>query len=768
MSLERVIADWMADEAVGGDPDEIADRVITTTGPLRPLPRWLAVLREPSMHAQTRVAVGMPMRQVALVAILMLVIAAIVIGVGAALIQRPSSSEEWPGYRGDAARNGAAIHGPIGNPVVAWQFKAGGGVASALAISHDLVLAPSDDGTLHALAIGDGGERWTFTAPGPIHGPFVHGDTVYVADGAGIVHALGIADGRPIWASTTPIKNPSDLTVTGNQLIAGTGDGDLVAIDLATGTESWRATVAPKPVAVHAPAAADGTVVTATDDGYLTAVDAGSRAIRWQVKPDVGDGSLGTPVISGGVAYIGMAPESRGGRLLAYELTSGAERWHVDANVYAPSIAGATGYTGSATGHVAAIDLATGTEQWATTFEGVVRAPAIAGDIAYLAADHERAVVALDRATGLELWRSPIDGSDPCCIAVANGRVLVGTSAGTVYAIGGDGAALTAKAPVTPPPATAATAPPPSAPPAVAPLETKLVWAVDNGTSDFVPWTLSRAPDGRLWAAEGIKDRFDIFEADGTFVESWGTSGTGDGELDLTRANGDPYGMVAFAPDGSFFVLDAGNRRIQHFSRDRHFLNAWGRFGSAPGQFTDPVGLVVEPGGRVDVLDNGRGVIETYDAHGNVAATIPAFPPEVGANEGANQVALGPNGHFYLSVTVPNEVVEIERDGKYVTKYGSAGPGAFTEQPGAMGWDAKGRLYVTQGPLRGDHPGVQVFAADGTYLGGFGPYGGGEAQLGFTTGIVVVADGIYVDDAGGLPGYGLSSKVRKFAPISFP
>ena len=174
---------------------------------------------------------------------------------------------------------------------------------------------------------------------------------------------------------------------------------------------------------------------------------------------------------------------------------------------------------------------------------------------------------------------------------------------------------------------------------------------------------MTMAPDGRLWAVEGGSDRFSIFTTDGEFVESWGRSGVGEGEFDLTRANGDPYGMIAFARDGSFYVLDAGNRRIQHFAGDRTFLRAWGTVGNGPGQFNDPVGLAVDSDGNVHVLDDVRRVIDTFDADGNLLRSIPAFPAEVAVATVANGLSIGPNGHFYVTAAGPSQVLELDLDG---------------------------------------------------------------------------------------------------------
>jgi eukaryotic-like serine/threonine-protein kinase len=770
MSLERLITDWMADEARGVPADQLVNQIITTTRRERPRPRWLAILQESPMHAQARVVVGTPTRRPILAVALLALAALVVAGVAGAylLLQPKPAADNWPGFRGDAARNGLAVRGPIGNPVVDWQFHADGSIRHAIAISGDVALAPSDDGVLHALGVEDGAERWSFTATAPMRAPFTAGDKVYVADGAGVIHAVMLSSGDAVWTSATPLNGPSELTVVGSKLYVGTSDGNVVGIDITTGAETWRQSLSPGSRAIHAPAATESTVVVATDDRYLAALDAATGEIRWRIE--TGDFDTGTPVIHGDVAYVGSGSENvANGQLVAYDLATGAERWRINAIHGSPVVVGNVGYTGSVAGLATAIDLATGTELWRTTFDSNLRAPAVAGDIVYLAYDGDRAVVALDRATGGRLWEYRLDGPNECCIAVARGRVFVGTSAGTVYAIGGDGAALVAATPGTgaPTPAIATTSPEAEA--TLPPLETSLVWASNSGDDGFIPWDLEQAPDGQLWTSEGFEDRFAIFTEDGEFVETWGSTGTGDGEFDMTRANGDPYGRVAFASDGSFYVLDAGNRRIQAFDSDRTFIRSWGSFGSSSGKFSDPVGIVVDGDGNIHVLDDERAVIETFDVQGNVIASVRAFPG-LPLGSTANDLMMGPNGHFYVSVVQPNLVLEVDREGNFVANYGArgSGEGAFGEQPMAMGFDADGRLYVSQGPTRGDRFGVLVFDVDGTYLGGFGPLGSGESELGFPFGLVVTDDGIYASDAGGLPDFGFTSLIRKFEPVTFP
>jgi len=299
----------------------------------------------------------------------------------------------------------------------------------------------------------------------------------------------------------------------------------------------------------------------------------------------------------------------------------------------------------------------------------------------------------------------------------------------------------------------------------------KVAWVTTTGPSDFIPWSLAKAPDGKIWASLALTDEFAIFSPDGTYLETWGEPGNGDGQFDLRRANGDPFGMLAFAPDGSFYVLDSGNHRVQVFDEHRRFVRSWGTFGKEPGQFAETGGLVVDRDGNVVVVDNIRNVIETYKPDGTVVSTVTAFPPEAnvatGPNKGANQMALGPNGDLFLGAAEPGVVIEVDRTGKLVRTWGAAGDAcALSEQPNGMAWDAQGRMYLGQGPDRGDAPGILVFGSDGSCLGGFGPEGTSDGQVAFPWGIVVDDTGIYVADAGGVPDMGFRSSITKFEPLA--
>ena len=70
------------------------------------------------------------------------------------------------------------------------------------------------------------------------------------------------------------------------------------------------------------------------------------------------------------------------------------------------------------------------------------------------------------------------------------------------------------------------------------------------------------------------------FSKDGRFIKAWGKRGTAPGDFETPHA-------LAMDSRGRLFVGDRGNNRIQIFDQDGKFLEEWKQFGRPSGVFID-------------------------------------------------------------------------------------------------------------------------------------------------------------------------------------
>src|SRR5437763_772724 len=100
----------------------------------------------------------------------------------------------------------------------------------------------------------------------------------------------------------------------------------------------------------------------------------------------------------------------------------------------------------------------------------------------------------------------------------------------------------------------------------------------------------AKLPDGRSWGGTfGISvdrdghggdtnARIVKFTKDGKFIKTWGTKGTAPGQFDTPH-------MLAMDSAGRLFVADRVNNRIQIFDQEGQFLDEWKQFGRPSGVY---------------------------------------------------------------------------------------------------------------------------------------------------------------------------------------
>ena len=144
----------------------------------------------------------------------------------------------------------------------------------------------------------------------------------------------------------------------------------------------------------------------------------------------------------------------------------------------------------------------------------------------------------------------------------------------------------------------------------------------------------SASTRGNVWVADGVNDRFQIIAPDGTYRETWGTPGSGDGQFDFLSTHRPmvvAYGDIAFDADGNLYVADTGNFRVQKFAPDRTFLRSWGSKGTEDGQFFAPSSIAIGTDGMVYVSDETRADVQMFTTEGHYLGTIGGTGTEDGA-----------------------------------------------------------------------------------------------------------------------------------------
>jgi DNA-binding beta-propeller fold protein YncE len=95
---------------------------------------------------------------------------------------------------------------------------------------------------------------------------------------------------------------------------------------------------------------------------------------------------------------------------------------------------------------------------------------------------------------------------------------------------------------------------------------------------------------------------------------------------------------VAVDGSGNVFVADTNNNRLQKFTSTGTFLTTWGSSGTGDGQFTNPFGVATDSSGNVFVADANNNRIQKFDANGTFLTMWGSAIPQDVATDGSGNV----------------------------------------------------------------------------------------------------------------------------------
>ena len=281
----------------------------------------------------------------------------------------------------------------------------------------------------------------------------------------------------------------------------------------------------------------------------------------------------------------------------------------------------------------------------------------------------------------------------------------------------------------------------------------RTIGAMGSAPGQFMaPRGLAAAPDGSIFVADSRNNRVQHLSKDGEVLKVWGTF------ADATAGNApggtfnEPWG-VAVSPDGSVFVADTWNHRIQKFTADGEFVMMWGYFGQGetPEAFWGPRDVAVNAQGEVFVTDTGNKRVVVFDGNGKFITEFGSVGVELGFFDEPVGIALGKNGQAYV-VDTWNRRVQIFSPNADRTQYFPVKAwdifgwfGQSLENKPYIAVDPQGNVYVT------DPEGYRVleFDAEGNFLRGWSEWAVGNDLSSLPVGIEVAQDGrVWVSDSG--------------------
>ncbi len=119
-------------------------------------------------------------------------------------LQPPASglrpSDDWPMYRHDARRTGAADTTVPDSPKQRWEVGLRAPITPPVVAQGRLLVAEKDTHTVQALDARSGRRLWQFTAGGRIDSPpTIHGPLALFGSADGWVYCLNVSDGTEVW-----------------------------------------------------------------------------------------------------------------------------------------------------------------------------------------------------------------------------------------------------------------------------------------------------------------------------------------------------------------------------------------------------------------------------------------------------------------------------------------------------------------------------------------------------------------------------------------
>ena len=206
---------------------------------------------------------------------------------------------------------------------------------------------------------------------------------------------------------------------------------------------------------------------------------------------------------------------------------------------------------------------------------------------------------------------------------------------------------------------------------------------------------------------------------------------------------------VRLDSEGLLFVLsrsNAGNKdvRVSVQTLDSEYMYEFGRWGTDPGQTTQPTAIVLDSADHVYVPDEFMHNVSIFDREGKFLERWGEFGTGVGQFNRPSGIAIDSDGNLHIVDHLNARVQKLSPDGKFISSFGTFGtePGQFNF-PWGISIDSEDGIWIADWR----NARIQRFTPDGEFVSVLGSSGSSDGQFDRPSGVHVASDGtVFIAD----------------------
>jgi DNA-binding beta-propeller fold protein YncE len=214
------------------------------------------------------------------------------------------------------------------------------------------------------------------------------------------------------------------------------------------------------------------------------------------------------------------------------------------------------------------------------------------------------------------------------------------------------------------------------------------------------PWDVAVAKDGSIFVVDTFNHRIQKFSPTGRFIKMIGIFAQGNAADTLWGPR-----AIAISNDGKVFVVDTGNKRIVVYDQDLNLISQFGGAGFEPGQFDEPVGIAISNAGNVAVADtwNRRVQIFSQGIDGISFTPIGEFDVDAWFGQSLDNkpfIAYASDNTLWISDPEGDRLLNFNEDGELIRVWNNLSISSeLLSRPYGIDFDSDGNLWVSDAAM---------------------------------------------------------------------